>query len=105
MTGGSHSRGPPVSGSRWERAARGERPLRLTRGPGRSAAQAAGGRGGAALLGWASAAHAGEREGRRWAEREREEPAHKGRKPFFLFKRALNQILHHIYKPKFDLLT
>jgi hypothetical protein len=24
---------------------------------------------------------------------------------FFLFKKALNQILHHIYKPKFDLLT
>ena len=23
MTGGSHSRGPPVSGSRWERVARG----------------------------------------------------------------------------------
>ena len=74
MTGGSHSRGPPVSGSRWDRAARGERPLRLTRGPGRSAAQAAGGRGGAALLGWASAAHAGEREGIRWAERERSRP-------------------------------
>ena len=106
MTGGSHSRGPPVSGSRWERAARGERPLRLTRGPGRSAAQAAGGRGGAALLGWASAAHAGEREGRRWAERERGAgPQRKKTIFFFLFKRALNQILHHIYKPKFDLLT
>jgi len=24
---------------------------------------------------------------------------------FFLFKKVLNQILHHIYKPKFDLLT
>ena len=85
MTGGSHSRGPPVSGSRWERAARGERPLRLTRGPGRSAAQAAGGRGGAALLGWASAAHAGERGGSRWAERERSRPRKEENHFFFLF--------------------
>ena len=34
MTGGSHSRGPPVSGSRWERAARGRAGAGLRRGLG-----------------------------------------------------------------------
>ena len=66
------------------------------------------GRGGAlgrGLAGWAAGVggregegEAGPREG--WPAQEEEKAPF-----FFLFKKVLNQILHHIYKPKFDLLT
>ena len=101
MTGGSHSRGPSVTGrvrvgqaaragwwSSWAGAA----------GLGRSGAL------GRVLAVWAAGVgerwkgEAGPREG--WPAQEEEKAPF-----FFLFKKVLNQILHHIYKPKFDLLT